>query len=952
MICVYIGNINILSYFCNIFEKTPYMDNNNYLSNLTPDSIEELYKKYRNDNNSVDIQWKKFFEGFDFAQVHYPVKKAPAIAESQIHRNEFNVIDLINAYRERGHLFTKTNPVRTRRKYSPSLDIENFGLTEKDLNTKFKAGNEIGIGDATLKEIVEHLQKTYCQSIGVEYMYIRTPEIVEWLRSRMEKSKNSPTYSYEKKMEILKNLIHGVEFEQFLNKRFTGQKRFSLEGCESLIPALHSAIEKGSELGLSEYVIGMAHRGRLNILGNILKKPFHELFSEFEGKEYDDETVLGDVKYHLGCTLETKTKTGETVKLSICPNPSHLETVDPVVEGLSRAKIDLQHNGNYQKLMPILIHGDAAIAGQGIVYEVIQMSKLDGYKTGGTLHLIINNQLGFTTNYTDARSSTYCTDVAKTIQSPIFHVNGDDAEAVVYTIELAMEFRQRFNIDVYVDLLCYRKYGHNESDEPRFTQPVLYKAIAKHPNPAKIYLEKLQLIDGFNQEIPEQIRNEYTTLLDKELEVAKSIEKNTVYPFLENIWKNYRKCVECDADGKINTSVSLQTIIELGNKISQLPKGMPFFNKTTRLMHERNAMVNESKVIDWAMGEALAYASLLNEGVNIRISGQDVERGTFSHRHAVLKMEDSELEYIPLSNISEEQGKFEIYNSLLSEYGVLGFEYGYALGAPQNLVIWEAQFGDFFNGAQIIIDNYLSGAEEKWKISNGLVMYLPHGFEGQGPEHSSARMERFLTMCANNNMQIVNCTTPANLFHLLRRQIKRDYRKPLILFSPKSTLRHPACVSPIEELSNGKFNEVIDDKTASAEKIERIILCTGKIYYDLLSEKESKNIENTAIIRLEQIYPTPFKQLEFIKQKYFNAKKIIWVQEEPENMGAWPFLKNHLSSFNLSVIARPPSASPASGSSQFHKMQQRKIVEKSFEECECDDVCRECKQLCISHLKN
>ncbi|MBS4012850.1 MAG: 2-oxoglutarate dehydrogenase E1 component [Bacteroidetes bacterium] len=928
------------------------MDNNNYLSNLTPDSIDELYKKYRNDNNSVDIQWKKFFEGFEFAQANYPAKKSSTDSESPILRNEFNVIDLINAYRERGHLFTKTNPVRVRRKYSPTLDIENFGLTENDLNTRFKAGNEIGIGDATLKEIVEHLQKTYCQSIGVEYMYIRTPEIVEWLRSRMERSRNKPSFSIEKKKEILKNLIHAVEFEQFLNKRFTGQKRFSLEGCESLIPALNSVIEKGSELGLSEFVIGMAHRGRLNVLGNILKKPFHELFSEFEGKEYDDETVLGDVKYHLGCTLEANTKTGANVKLSICPNPSHLETVDPVVEGLSRAKIDLQHNEDYKKLMPILIHGDAAMAGQGIVYEVIQMSKLDGFKTGGTLHLVINNQLGFTTNYTDARSSTYCTDVAKTIQSPIFHVNGDDVEAVVYTIELALEFRQRFNIDVYIDLLCYRKYGHNESDEPRFTQPVLYKAIAKHPNPANIYLDKLLSVENFNNEIYEQIRADYLEQLDNELEIAKRIEKNTVYPFLENIWKPYRKCVECDTEDDIKTTVNQDVIKELGNKITQLPKGMPFFNKTARLMQERNYMINEAMVLDWAMGEALAYASLLNEGVNIRISGQDVERGTFSHRHAVLKMEDSELEYIPLSNISEDQGKFEIYNSLLSEYGVLGFEYGYALGAPQSLVIWEAQFGDFFNGAQIIIDNYLSGAEEKWKISNGLVMYLPHGFEGQGPEHSSARMERFLTMCANNNMQIVNCTTPANLFHLLRRQIKRDYRKPLILFSPKSTLRHPACVSSLDELSSGRFNEVIDDNNAVPEKVERIIICTGKIYYDLLSEKESKNIDDTAIIRLEQIYPLPFEQLEALKKKYLNAKKIIWVQEEPENMGAWPFLKNHLGSLNLSVIARPPSASPASGSSQFHKMQQRKIVEKSFEECDCDDVCRECKQLCISHLKN
>jgi 2-oxoglutarate dehydrogenase E1 component len=927
------------------------MDNNNYLSNITPDSVDELYNKYKKNPDSIDLQWKKFFEGFDFARTNYPIKKADSKIQSPLLWNEFNVIDLINAYRERGHLFTKTNPVRTRRKYSPTLDIENFGLTENDLETSFRAGNEIGIGNATLRDIRDHLLSTYCQSVGVEYMYIRTPEIVEWLKTRMEKIKNKPNFSLDKKQEILKNLIHAVEFEQFLNKRFTGQKRFSLEGCESLIPALKSVMEKGSELGVEEFVIGMAHRGRLNVLGNILKKPFNELFSEFEGKEYDDETVLGDVKYHLGCTLEAKAKTGKNIKISISPNPSHLETVDPVVEGLSRAKIDLQHNKNNQNLLPILIHGDAAMAGQGIVYEVIQMSKLDGYKTGGTLHLIINNQLGFTTNYIDARSSTYCTDVAKTIQSPIFHVNGDDVEAVVYTIELAMEFRQRFNIDVFVDLLCYRKYGHNESDEPRFTQPLLYKTIAKHPNPGKLYLERLEKNKDFDISFAQKVKDEYLSTLEAELEKAKKIEKNTVYPFLENIWKPYRKCVECDFDEPIKTSVNTDIIIELGNKITQLPKGMPFFNKTARLMQERNTMINESQTIDWAMGETLAYASLLNDGTNIRISGQDVERGTFSHRHAVLKMEDSELEYIPLQNISENQGEFEIYNSHLSEYGVLGFEYGYALAAPASLVIWEAQFGDFFNGAQIIIDNYLSAAEEKWKISNGLVMYLPHGFEGQGPEHSSARLERFLTLCANNNMQIINCTTPANLFHLLRRQMNRDYRKPLVLFSPKSLLRHPKCISNIEDLSNGKFHEVYDDKTANEEETDRVILCTGKIYYELLQEKETNKNDNTALIRLEQMYPIPLEELKALKQKYFNAKHWIWVQEEPENMGAWPFLRDNLKSFSLSVISRPASASPASGSSQFHKLQQKKILEKAFEQCDCDDVCKECKQLCISHLR-
>lgn len=941
-----------LCYICIYYlpKQSIYMEKFSYLGSSEVPGIEELYKKYTSDPNSVDPSWRQFFEGFEFAQTHFPQDGVLGERETLLFRNEFNVIDLINGYRERGHLFTKTNPVRTRRKYAPTLDPENFGLNSDDLKTTFQAGSEIGIGPAPLERIIGHLQQTYCQSIGVEYMYIRTPEIVEWLRNRMETSRNTPEFNHEKKIQILQKLTEAVGFEQFLRKRFPGQKRFSLEGCETLIPALDAVIEKGAEKGISEVVLGMAHRGRLNVLGNILKKPFHKIFSEFEGKEYEEETLLGDVKYHLGCTLETTARNGQSVNLSISPNPSHLEAVNPVVEGLARAKIDQKHQGDSCKLIPILIHGDASIAGQGIVYEVLQMSQLPAYKTGGTIHLVINNQLGFTTNYLDARSSTYCTDVAKTIQSPIFHVNGDDVEAVVFTIELAIEFRQRFQRDVFIDLLSYRKHGHNEGDEPRFTQPILYKIIENHPDPATIYIEKLLKEKAIEPEHAGVIRKTFEDILEVELEKARKIDKGHIDPFLENTWQDFRKASREDLGAFTETAVNRELLKSLGGKVTSLPSDKPFFRKTRRLMEERQQMIANGGGLDWAMGETLAYASLLNEGVHIRFTGQDVERGTFSHRHAVIKLEDSEEEYIPLNNLGGGQATFEIYNSLLSEYGVLGFEYGYAMARPTTMVIWEAQFGDFNNGAQIIIDQFITSAEEKWKVMNGLVMYLPHGFEGQGPEHSSGRLERFLASCAENNIQVANCSTPASFFHLLRRQMKRPFRKPLVVFTPKSLLRHPQCISALDELSRGNFLEIIDDEHVTPEKVDRVLVCSGKIYYELLEEKKTKGFHNTAILRMEQLYPLPEKQLKARLEKYKTARRIIWVQEEPQNMGAWPFLALNLTNVPLSVIARPPSASPASGSSRFHQMQQKKIIEKAFEECDCKNVCRECRQLCISEL--
>jgi 2-oxoglutarate dehydrogenase E1 component len=928
------------------------MEKFSHLGNVDPQSIESLYQIYLKNPDSLESDWRNFFKGFDFANTQYPDSGNLSEKETRVFRNEFKVIDMINAYRSRGHLFTKTNPVRMRRKYTPTLDHQNFGLSDEDLDHTFQAGNEIGIGKTTLRKIIEHLQATYCQSVGAEFMFIRTPEIVDWLKSKMESGRNIPQFDRNAKWQILKKLIQAVGFEHFVRKRFPGQKRFSLEGCETLIPALDSVIEMGAEMGIREFVIGMAHRGRLNVLGNILEKPFCKIFSEFEGMAYADEGLLGDVKYHLGCTLEKQAKNGETINLSISPNPSHLEAVNPVVEGLARAKVDHKHNGDFSKVAPILIHGDASIAGQGVVYEVVQMSQLKGYKTGGTIHLVINNQLGFTTNYLDARSSTYCTDVAKIVQSPVFHVNGDDVEAVVYTIGLAMQFRQKFQRDIFIDLLSYRKFGHNESDEPRFTQPVLYKIIESHPDPATIYIEKLIADNTISEESAVELRNSFDNLLEQELAESKKVEEGQIDPFLVKTWDGYKKPEGKEIFTDVNTRTSLETLKLLSNKMTTLPGNHTFFRKTVKLMQERARMGEEGTGLDWAMGELLAYATLLDEGFHVRFSGQDVERGTFSHRHAVLIEEDSATGYVPLNHISDKQGKFEIYNSLLSEYGVLGFEYGYAMASPRSLVIWEAQFGDFMNGAQIIIDQFITSAEEKWRVMNGLVLLLPHGFEGQGPEHSSARMERFLSSCAENNIQIANCTSPASFYHLLRRQMKRDFRKPLVVFTPKSLLRHPQCVSSLQELADGEFMAIIDDPVADPSFVNRVVMCSGKIYYELLDYRNKHNHQNTAIIRMEQIYPLDVNKIKALRMKYEHAANWLWVQEEPKNMGAWYFIKDALEFLQPGFIARPPSGSPASGSSKFHQIQQKKIIEKAFEDCNCDNVCRECRQLCISHLNH
>lgn len=908
------------------------MDQYSYLSNLTPESVDALYQQYLQDAESVEYGWKKFFEGFEFARENYQLK--PGGEVPQEFAKEFRVMALINGYRTRGHLFTKTNPVRERRPYVPTLDIENFGLSKEDLGTVFQAGTEVGIGPVSLQQIIDHLQKTYCQHIGIEFTYIRDPEKLEWLKSKFDSLATQPRFSKEKKLRILRKLYEAVGFEKFLHKKFVGQKRFSLEGGESLIPCLEVAVQRGAELGISEFVMGMAHRGRLNVLANIFRKPYYRIFSEFEGLMYDEQRFDGDVKYHLGYNSVIKAENGEEVRLNLLPNPSHLETVGPVAEGLTRSKLNFSYDGDFKKIAPVLIHGDAAVAAQGIVYEVIQMSKLEGYRTGGTVHVVINNQVGFTTNYVEARSSTYCTDIAKVVLAPVFHVNADDTEAVVKVMELAMEYRQRYNEDVFIDLLGYRKHGHNEGDEPRFTQPLLYKLIDKHPDPYQIYLEKLLSEGDIKPEDAAAIEKEVIEQLDGELERSKEIQKAEIKPFLKELYGEFRLSNMEDFEYSPETGVDGKVLKDILQKINTLPQDKKFIRKITKIFADREEAVKNDK-LDWALGEALAYGSLLVEGHPVRLSGQDSVRGTFSHRHSILKLEDSEEEYIPLNHLSENQARFRVYNSLLSEYGVLGFEYGYALGTPNGLTLWEAQFGDFNNGAQIVIDQYISSAEDKWRTQNNLVLLLPHGYEGQGAEHSSARLERFLNMCAEQNMQVVNCTTPANFFHALRRQLTRPFRKPLVVMTPKSLLRHPLCVSPLKDFTEGGFREMIDDEEADPSKVEKIVFCSGKIYYELAERRRQLGATSLAIVRLEQLFPFPAEQMQRILDRYPKIDMYEWVQEEPENMGAWGYMlrvirKGDTRNIPMHVVAQPASASPATGSPKAAAARQKAIIDKVF----------------------
>lgn len=921
------------------------MDKYSFLNAAHTSYFAEVYDKYLTDPDSVEPSWRAFFQGFDFGvesstdepgvSSEQEAVSSTLVADGQVPEHmqkEFKVVRLINGYRTRGHLFTKTNPVRKRRTYVPTLDLENFGLSDGDLDTVFTAGEVIGLGPNTLREIVGHLQRIYCDAIGVEYIYIRKPEFVNWIQDWINVNDNHPDFNSDQKKHILKKLNQAVSFESFLHTKYVGQKRFSLEGNESLIPALDAIVERAAEMGVEQFVMGMAHRGRLNVLTNIFGKSAKAIFSEFDGKDYEQEIFDGDVKYHLGWTSDRKSDNGNKIKMNIAPNPSHLETVGPVVEGIVRAKQDAHYKDNFSKVLPIVVHGDAAIAGQGVVYEVVQMAKLDGYKTNGTIHIVVNNQIGFTTNYLDARSSTYCTDVGKVTLSPVLHVNADDVEAVCHAALFALEYRMRFNTDVFIDLLGYRKYGHNEGDEPRFTQPKLYKAIAKHKNPRDIYAEKL-IAEGIIEEgYVRQLEEEYKASLEEELEDSRKEDKTIITPFMADEWKDFTAVREWEMLDYIDTTYDKSKLSHIAEVLTKLPEDKKFLRKMVKLVGDRKKMFFETDKLDWAMGELLAYGSLLEEGFDVRMSGQDVERGTFSHRHAVMKVEDSEEEIMLLNNVSEKQGNFHIYNSLLSEYAVVGFDYGYAMASPNTLTIWEAQFGDFSNGAQIMIDQYISAAEDKWKLQNGLVMLLPHGYEGQGAEHSSARMERYLQLCARDNMYIADVTTPAQMFHILRRQIKANFRKPLIIFTPKSLLRHPEAVSSVEDFVSGRFKEVLDDATAEVQKVKSLVLCTGKFYYDLLAERNRLKRNDVALVRIEQLFPLPIDQIDAILEKYSGADDVVWAQEEPRNMGAWSHLMMHYEKSNgFRVASRRFYASPAAGSAVRSKNRHQQVLDFVFD---------------------
>ncbi|HEY0092336.1 MAG TPA: 2-oxoglutarate dehydrogenase E1 component [Flavobacterium sp.] len=919
------------------------MDRFSFLNAAHTEFFADLYDQYIENPDSVEPSWRSFLQGFDFGVTtyngHEPVQQISNAASngdytqiSEKLQKEFNVLKLIDAYRTRGHLFTKTNPVRDRRIYSPTLDLENYGLSNADLNTVFDAAKAMKLAPCTLQEIVEHLCKIYCGSIGVEYMYIRKPEVIQWIQDKIGYNDNIPKYSPEQKKGILEKLNEAVSFENFLHTKYVGQKRFSLEGGESIIPGLDALIEAAAEQGVEQFVMGMAHRGRLNVLANIFGKPTQDIFSEFDGKDYDDDILFdGDVKYHLGLTSDRKTKTGKNININLAPNPSHLETVGAVIEGITRAKQDRYFPDNFSKVLPIALHGDAAIAGQGIVYEIVQMAQLDGYKTGGTIHIVINNQVGFTTNYLDARTSTYATDVAKVTLSPVLHVNADDAEAVVHAMLFALDYRMQFGSDVFIDLLGYRKYGHNEGDEPRFTQPLLYKIIAKHKNPRDIYAEKLiaeGIIDG---NYVKELEDKYKAVLEENLQASRKKDLTIITPFMLNEWQGFKQADQAEMLQKVDTTFSKEGLAEIAKIITELPADKNFISKIQKLINDRKTMFFETDKLDWAMAELLAYGSLLTEGYDVRFSGQDVERGTFSHRHAVVKVEDSEEEVILLQQLPNAKGKFNIFNSLLSEYGVVGFDYGYALASPKTLTIWEAQFGDFSNGAQIMIDQYISAAEDKWNNQNGLVMLLPHGYEGQGAEHSSGRMERYLQQCANENMFVADITTPANFFHLLRRQMKTTYRKPLIVFTPKSLLRHPLVVSSVDEFANGSFQETFDDTAVNKADVRSLVFCTGKFYYDLLAERETNGRMDVALVRIEQLFPLPIEQLKQIIASYPNADDYVWAQEEPKNMGAYSFMLMNFTEVKLRLASLKAYSAPAAGSYARSKARHANAIAMVFD---------------------
>ncbi|MEL6864281.1 MAG: 2-oxoglutarate dehydrogenase E1 component [Bacteroidota bacterium] len=915
------------------------MKDYSYVFNAHPAYIESLYEQYQQDPNSVEDGWRSFFKGFEFAQSSngngQHNGQSPTVSK-QTTDKEFGVMSIIHGFRNRGHLLSPTNPIRQRRDRKPHLDLSDYRLEDADLDQRFQAGEEIGLHNATLREIIDRLNVIYAGNIGFEYAHIENRKKRMWLRDKIENRVLDGSYGIqlEKKKRILEKLNGAVGFERFLHTKYVGQKRFSLEGGETAIAALDAIINRAASDQVEEVVIGMAHRGRLNVLVNIMGKTYEQIFNEFEGTAVPDLSFGdGDVKYHLGFSSQVETTSGKVVHLKLVPNPSHLESVNTVVEGFARAKADILYDSDYDKILPILIHGDAAIAGQGVVYETVQMSQLDGYYTGGTIHFVINNQIGFTTDFDDARSSTYCTGVASLVQAPVFHVNGDDPEAVIFAVELATEYRQLFNNDVFIDMVCYRKHGHNEGDDPKFTQPEMYKIINKHPNPRELYSQKLIAAGEVEKELAEQMEKEFWNNLQARLDSVKQKPLPYTYQEPELAWKALRKTVD-PKDFEISppTGIARERIDKIINHLMTLPKDFAPMGKINRLLKGKQKLLDKG-TLDWAMAELLAYGSILMENKDVRISGQDVKRGTFSHRHAIFYDEKTYEEFNRLNTIAEEQGQFRIFNSLLSEFGALGFEYGYSLASPESLVVWEAQFGDFYNGAQTIVDQYISAAESKWRRMSGLVMLLPHGYAGQGPEHSSARLERFLQQCAEYNITVANITTPANFFHAVRRQLARPFRKPLIVMSPKSLLRHPRCISTLdafEDINDNSFYEYYDDPEVDnkqAKKIKKALFCSGKVYYDLLARKEEAGRSDIAIIRLEQLYPFPKNHIDALLDKY-KKSKTYWVQEEPENMGSWQYIQSMYPNIGMELIARKSSASPATGYKKIHDQQQQDIISK------------------------
>ena len=934
------------------------MDKYSFLNAANTQFFADLYDQYLENPDSVEASWRAFFQGFDFARESYgddffqesvpqevstvtaPVassvastpQAAPVPVSGKIEK-ELQVLNLIKAYQRQGHLLAQIDPLKERKAPQVSLSLEKFGLSQADLSTVFDAAKEIHLAPSPLSVILKKLEDTFTKSIAIEFEHLDNEEEKKWFQEKIYSGEYTTEFSKEQKKRILEKLAESTTLENFFHNKYVGQKRFSLEGNEAVIPALDALIEVAADQrGVKEVVIGMAHRGRLNVLINILGKNLQDVFSEFDGKDYLDPEFDGDVKYHLGLTTHRTTAKGNEVLLNLAPNPSHLETVSAVLQGITRAKQDLHYADNPSQVLPIVMHGDAAVSGQGIVYEVMQMERLRGYTTSGTVHIVINNQIGFTTNPSDSRSTTYCTDVAKGFQAPVLHVNSDDTEAVVRAMLLAMEYRMAFGHDVFIDVIGYRKYGHNEGDEPRFTQPALYKIIGGHNNPTVIYTESLVRQGVITPQEIEAYQETFRNHLDTELEASRLKEFTIITPIMQNEWKGLEHIAsQQDMLLKISTSYEREKLDTLAQLITTLPEDKKFINKITKIIKERHNLYFEQNKVDWGMAEHLAFATLLSEGHDVRLSGEDVGRGTFSHRHAVVKEEESEESIIPLSRIKEQGGgTFHVYNSLLSEYGVLGFEYGYALTAPQTLTIWEAQFGDFANGAQIMIDQYICCGEDKWKNQSGLVMLLPHGYEGQGAEHSSARLERYLQLCATQNMYVTNCTTPANLFHLLRRQLKAPFRKPLVAMSPKSLLRHPLVISSVEELTQGYFQEVLDDSQVNPEEVRTLTFCSGRFYYDLLAEREKLGRKDVALVRIEQLFPLPIEELKLIIARYPNVTDYVWAQEEPKNMGAYGYMLMNFDIVKWRLAAANAYSAPAPGSPMRHKARHQEAIDKVF----------------------